>query len=73
LHMGQTDKIGSMPELYEIPTELLKECMISDRANVNDNHDNRSRVKTQATTTTTLLYDIKYMYTYSNTCMISSI
>jgi hypothetical protein len=59
LHVGRTDKIGAVDELYDIFVRLLKECLATDptKVNGNSNHDNRSRDKRQATTTT-LLYNL---------------
>src|SRR5262249_4108372 len=37
LHVGRTDKIGAIDELYDIFIGLLKECLVSDPAKVNGN------------------------------------
>jgi hypothetical protein len=55
-HIGRTDKIEIIDELYSILVELLKECL-SDSINGNDNEENndKSRQKRQRTTS---LYDL---------------
>lgn len=54
LHMGRTDKIGTIDELYNVWIQLLKECL-SDSVNANNNDEDKSRHKKQADMT---VYDL---------------
>ncbi|MGC2572157.1 MAG: hypothetical protein WA364_11655, partial [Candidatus Nitrosopolaris sp.] len=58
-HIGRTDKIETIDELYSLLIELLKECLASDPTNVNytdkNKNDNKSRRREQSTTT---FYDL---------------
>jgi hypothetical protein len=58
-HIGRTDKIETIDELYSLLIALLKECLVSDPTNANDTDkskdDGKSKHKEQPTAT---LYDL---------------